>query len=211
MTKKYFILMGDIIGSHKYKGEMLSQDFRSLVNYCNNYFSSDILSPYTITLGDEFQGVAKSLTSALKSIFYFEETILKREYIFKVRYVLHYGDIETQINKQIAHGMMGKGLATTRKILSHKGRERQKFYFDLTEKLLNDQLNRLFSIIESFSGKWQKKDYLLISDMLSNDSNKDVGAKHGKNRSQIWKRRKHLYIEEYKTVKAIIFDLIPKE
>jgi len=39
--------------------------------------------------------------------------------------------------------------------------------------------------------------------MISEQNNKEVAAKHGKNRSQIWKRRKHLLIEEYKLIKLL--------
>jgi hypothetical protein len=44
--------------------------------------------------------------------------------------------------------------------------------------------------------------------MLSDQNNEEVAAKHGKNRSQIWKRRKYLLIEEYRLTKAVVLDLI---
>jgi hypothetical protein len=44
--------------------------------------------------------------------------------------------------------------------------------------------------------------------MLASTNNEEVAAKHAKNRSQIWKKRKHLLVEEYRAAKAVIFDLI---
>ena len=207
----YYILMGDIISSRKYKGQGLTQTFETLVASCNNDLASGILSPYTITLGDEFQGIANSLKSTLQSIFYLEETILKIGADFKLRYVLHYGRIETRINRKIAYGMRGPGLTKAREMLETKRRGRPRFQFDLSNRLLAEQLNRLFRVIESVAAQWRRKDYSLVSDMLENDDNEGVGVKHGKNRSQIWKRRKHLLIEEYKTLKEVIFDLVTED
>lgn len=205
---QYHILMGDIIASRKYKGPELTQTFESLVSSCNSDLASGILSPYTITLGDEFQGIAKSLKSGIQSIFYFEEAILKTGVDFKLRYVLHYGSIETHINREIAYGMRGPGLTKAREMLELNRRNRPRFQFELSDMLLTEQLNRLFRVIDSLNAQWRKKDFSLISDMLENDNNEQVGSKYRKNRSQIWKRRKHLLIEEYKTLKDVVFDMV---
>ena len=208
IMENYYILMADIIASRKQRSNILSRDLKNLVASCKTNLASGILSPYTITLGDEFQGVAKSLRSALESIYYFEETALKEKIHFKLRYVLHYGKIETRLNRKIAHGMMGAGLTRARELLNQKQRGRPRFLFDLANNMLTKQLNRIFSVFDSLIAEWREKDYPLISDMLINDSNEEVGAKHEKNRSQIWKRRKHLRIDEYKILKEVVFDLI---
>ncbi|MDR4503302.1 MAG: SatD family protein [Candidatus Scalindua sp.] len=206
--ENYYILMADVVASRRHRGNTLSRDLKQLVASCTTNLASGILSPYTVTLGDEFQGVAKSLHSALESIFYFEETTLKENIRFKLRYVLHYGRIETRLNRKIAHGMMGTGLTRTRELLNQKRRGSPRFLFELANNMLSNQLNRLFRVFDSLITGWREKDYLLISDMLENDNNEEVGARHEKNRSQIWKRRKHLRIEEYKILKEVVFDLI---
>ena len=200
--------MGDIVSSRKHNAKELKQDFTDLVSNCNAELSSGILSPYTITLGDEFQGIAKSMRSAIESIFYFEEARLKKSLNFKLRLVLLYGGIDTPINKKIAHGMMGPGLSKAREMLTDKKRGNPRFRFALPDEKIALQLNRIFSVLESLTAEWHKKDFPLIIDMLANDNNEEVGKKHGKNRSQIWKRRKSLRIDEYKTLKRVILDLI---
>lgn len=197
-----------MVGSTKYTPQALCHTFTQLVSSCNTDLGPGICSPYTVTLGDEFQGVAKSLESAVESIFYFEEAMLRRVLDYKLRYVLHYGIIDTPLNRRIAHGMMGAGLTRARQLLNQKRRARHRFLFELSDKHLTNQLNRLFSVVASLTAQWRPKDYPLIVDMLANDSNEQVGAKHGKNRSQIWKRRRHLRIDEYNTLKQVIFDLI---
>jgi hypothetical protein len=208
MKSKQFILMGDIVKSSQYEGRKLHKDFRALIDFCNNKQALGILSPYTITLGDEFQGIAKDLRSVITSIFFFEESILKMMFGFKIRYVLHYGEIETPLNREIAYGMLGNGLVKARKMLSTKRRDRPKYQFDLENPILSRQFNRLFYVLEGFARGWSQKDFALIFDMLQKDSDNEIALKHKKNRSQIWKRKRHLYIQEYKTIKAVIFDII---
>lgn len=166
-----------------------------------------ILSPYTVTLGDEFQGVARSLLAAIEAILYIEETSLRRGLVFKIRYVTVHGQIDTPLNRLKAHNMMGAGLTKAREILTDKRRGGRRFRFDLTNAYIMDQLNRLFVVIDGLTDRWDVEDALLILDMLGNTNNEEVGAKHGKNRSQIWKRRKHLLVEEYRALRETIVDL----
>lgn len=200
----YFILMGDIVGSSKQDPLELTQAFKSLVSSCNETLEQQILSPYTITLGDEFQGIARSLRGLLGSIFYIEEQRIQRQYDFKIRFVGHYGKIQTPINTAIAYEMMGPGLAHARSLLSSKRRERPRFIFDFPEQQYAQFLNRLFRVMDGIIDKWKVSDYPLISDMLADASDQEVGDKHSKNRSQIWKRRKHLLVEEYQLLKEVV-------
>jgi len=204
---EYFILMGDIIGSRGFDAIKLQQQLNSLLSACNGDLKTEILSPYTTTLGDEFQGIARSLHAAAKCIFYLEETRIKNQYDFEVRYVAHYGEIQTSINTEIAYGMMGPGLTRARSLLTDRRRGQPRFYFDLPDKRLAGNLARLCSVIDGLTERWDRGDYSLIFDMLSEQNNEEVAAKHGKNRSQIWKRRKHLLIEEYTLIKAVVLDL----
>ncbi|MEJ2157725.1 MAG: SatD family protein [Desulfobacteraceae bacterium] len=206
MAKRH-ILMGDVIGSSKQDVRQLRKAFMGLVSLCNQELGHDIISPYTVTLGDEFQGVAATLTAMIKAIFFMEETILRKELAFKIRYVGVHGAIDTPINRLKAHTMMGAGLTKAREILTDKRRGEPRFRFDLADTYTMNQLNRLFLVFDGLTGRWDPKDGLLITDMVANPHNEEVGVKHGKNRTQIWKRRKHLLIEEYRALKDAIVEL----
>lgn len=206
-----YILMGDVIGSRKYNAQQLRDEFMEVVSSCNEKLKHDIISPYTITLGDEFQGVASSLHGLVKAIFYMEETIIRKSFTFKIRYVAVHGAIDTSINQLVAYTMMGDGLTKAREILTDKGRGVPRFRFDLPTVYTMQQLNRLFIVLDGITGRWGKGDGLLILDMLSNPHNKEVGIKHDKNRTQIWKRRKHLLIKEYGALKETIVALVQQE
>lgn len=210
MTEHY-ILMGDVIRSRNLQAVKLHEQMKALLSACNKDLKTAILSPYTTTLGDEFQGIAASLRATLECIFYIEDTRMQRQYDFEVRYVVLYGEIETAINKEIAYGMMGAGLSRARELLTDKKRGRPRFQFELPQKQLEENLTRLFRVMEGLEERWDRRDYPLILDMLSIPNNEKVAVKYGKNRSQIWKRRKNLLIEEYQLIRTIALSLIDTE
>jgi SatD family (SatD) len=203
MTQHY-IVMADIIRSRSYNGSDLMDEFMRIVEECNAAYAGAIMSPYTITLGDEFQGVADSLKSAVDSILYLEDRLLTVHPAFMLRYVIVYGGIDTPINPQIAHGMTGPGLVSARELLTKKRRARRRFQLSLSNFSYTDDLTMLFRLLELLSGHWKEKDYALIRELVWNDNDADVASRFGKTKSQIWKRRKTLQIEEYITVKGLL-------
>lgn len=200
--------MGDIIGSSRYADlPRLRNEFIDLVETCNTAVSDGIRSPYTVTLGDEFQGVAVSLIDALRALFFFEEQRLVRKLDFRMRYVCLFGNIDTEINPEKAHGMMGKGLSKAREILNDKKPGSPRFKFLLEDESLSYCIGNLYIVLDGIIGRWKKKDWKLIIDMIFKKNNREVADLHGKNRDQIYKRRKTLMIEEYRTLKNTIYKL----
>nr|VFK53131.1 MAG: SatD family (SatD) [Candidatus Kentron sp. TC] len=197
--------------SRSYEAVKLREEFLQLIDSCNGTLGDGILSPYTVTLGDEFQGVASSLGKVIDAIFHMEELSLSRSLPFKIRYVSVYGHIDTPINHIRAYTMMGPGLTKAREILTDKGKGKPRFRFVLDDAYLANQLNRLFAVVHGLIERWPAQDAALIFDMLHNTSNKEVGVIYAKNRSQIWKRRGHLLIEEYRSLKEAIVEMVRNE
>jgi len=200
----YYILMGDVVGSSDYEQGTLGKDLKELVQSANDDLGKITLSPYTVTLGDEFQGVTQSLASGVETLLYFEEQRLAKKLDFRLHYVLHFGNIDTEINPDTSYGMLGEGLTTARKILTAKKRDRKRFRISLPENGRTEQLNRLFEVIEGITDRWKKNDFPLILDMIRNNNDEEVGKKHKKDRSQIYRRRKTLLITEYTLLKQSV-------
>jgi len=196
--------MGDVVSSKDYDSQMLQKQLKTLTDNCNELLEQHLLSPYTITLGDEFQGIPASLSASIQTLFLFEEECLRQSVDFKLHYVIHFGVIDTAINPDIAYEMMGPGLTKARELLSSKKRDRKRFQFLLKDDIETLQLNRLFEVLDSIIRSWKKDDFPLILDMINNENNAEVGELHDKNRDQIWKRRKTLMIHEYNLLKDTI-------
>ncbi len=201
----YHILMGDIKG-RLYDAEHLNIEFQDLIATCNRRFEQRIMSPYSATLGDEFQGVADSIKSMLESIFYLEEESLNRQLKYKIRYVGLEGKIVTPLNSNIAHGMMGEGLTAARKKLNDNGRGKPRIQIVLRDQQMADELNQLFFVLDGIKSHWNVHDGPLIVEMINHQQDAAVGEIFNKTRSQIWKRRKTLLIQEYCILKNLILD-----
>lgn len=201
---KYYILMGDVIGSSDFKTEVLGNKLKDLVSSANAALGEHTLSPYTVTLGDEFQGVTQSLKSGIITLYYFEEQRLANQLGFKLHYVLHFGTIETEINTETSYGMLGEGLRQARKQLTEKKRDRRRFNFSLQDKEESEQLNRIFEVLDGITNRWKKDDFDLILDMIRDENDQEVSEQHGKDRTQIYRRRKTLMVKEYNLLKDFI-------
>ncbi len=205
--KNYHIMMGDVVASSKRNQIELQQQLKRLVGAANSKLKNKVLSPYTITLGDEFQGVATSLSSIVDALFYFEEEILRRKYSFKLHFVAHFGAITTRINPSVAYEMLGPGLSRARTELTRKRRERPRFTFLYGDSGASSVLEDLFYPIEEIIDRWKERDFALILELLASESDSKVGAKLQKDRTLIWKRRRSLRIDEYVRLKRAILKI----
>ena len=203
---KNVILMADVIKSSKADQRKLIEAFKELVQKTNSNFMPHLSSPLTITLGDECQGIFNTTCKALEAIFFMEKYIFGMQFDFTVRYVLHVGEIDTNINTAMAYEMLGPGLTFARKMLTRKEREVPRFQIYLDDKRLSINLSRLFEVVDSIIQRWRKSDNELILTMFKEENNATVGKMFSKHRTQIWKRRKNLMINEFCLLEETIYD-----
>src|SRR5690606_21512824 len=184
--KDYIILMADIINSGDKNSKQLMIDFQNVVDDINQKNKSLLLSPLTITLGDEFQGVAKDIKSGISLLFLLQEKIIKLGAHFKLRYVIVEGTIDTPINKEIAHGMLGEGLTKARKLLEMSKGDDRNYYFELKNSKKSEALSNSLFLYQSIVDGWNlARDEGLITEFIELDDYKKVAEKLGKTRSQI--------------------------
>ena len=200
--KEYIILMADIIGSRKTDQQQLMRDFKSLVSQANHQFRDRLVSPLTITLGDEFQGVLNNVVDAVALIWQLEENLVKEGWALKLRYVITEGIIETPINRKIAYGMLGDGLTRARQYLEHLKKDETRFFFWLKDQEKKRALNNVFMALQDVLDDWKpEKDYYLVREFLAETSYRKVAEKLEKEPSLMWKRRKSLRINTYLALK----------
>lgn len=202
----YCILMADIIKSKTKESVKLMKEFKALVIKVNESSSKSIISPLTITLGDEFQGIIKSVPEAINLIFKIEEALLKTEVKLKLRYVINVGEIETKINRKIAHEMLGMGLSDARFYLTALKKEHHRFKIK-TNTSNDTYINKSFNIFQNIRDSWKQKDAQIVSEFLYNDDYKVVSKKINRSNSSVWRRKKSLRINEYNDIKDIILYL----
>lgn len=203
MTKQ-FILMADIVESRKLDGEIVMSQLKTHTKKINENFRKEILSPLTITLGDEFQGIVKSIHTAIRIILAFEELILKEKAGYKLRYVVNFGEIETPVNTESAHEMLGSGLTEARVKLTSLKKEPIRFLIITKNQYIDALLNTSLKLYQHFVDSWRERDYDLIYLFLELKDYKLVAKKCNKDVSLMWRRHNSLKIEEYLEIKKLI-------
>lgn len=206
--KLYYILMADIVDSRMQNQIGLISDFKKLVSTINTAQYDKIVSPLTITLGDEFQGIVKDLSSAIKIIIALDEFILNAQLNFKLRYVLVQGKIDTPINHKIAYEMLGEGLTVAREALISGKKEKNHYQIAVKNMELSDALNSTFFVLQRIRDDWDpQKDYLIAARFIQNIDYKEIALEVSREKSLIWKKKKSLKIEEYTALKNVLLYL----
>ncbi|RYE38385.1 MAG: hypothetical protein EOP21_12300 [Hyphomicrobiales bacterium] len=123
--------MGDLVRSeHTTDRAKLHERFNEAVRAANHQHRHQIVSPLTITLGDEFQGLSRTLGASLKIVQQIRWALLKDG--IECRFVIGLAELSTPINTEIAWNMMGHGLARAREKLGQK-REANAYRFSLPD------------------------------------------------------------------------------
>lgn len=206
MAARHYIIMADIISSRYIKkGEDFMGQFKNLTTQANENFQRQIVSPLTITLGDEFQGIVDSAKTLFQLVFFLEEQRIKAGYTFQLRYSLVYGEIETEINTKIAYEMYGSGLTKAREALKTAKETGNHYFIDL-QGTTDDQLRLCTKLYQSIKSEWKLSEFEIVAAFLKHKDYKDL-KRIGlyKTRSGAWKKGKSLRIEEYNTIKELIF------
>jgi len=202
----YIIFMADVIDSASKDNTRTAKELKLLVDALNNDHSGCILSPMTITLGDEFQGVISNVESAVDLLLSSEQWLLENKSSIDLRYVVYEGVIDTPINSETSYGMLGPGLTEARKLLSRKTKDRKLAEFVLNDERKSKLLNKVTKAMLGFRDlPARHKNSEILGDLLFSDlSDKEVAEKNGKSPSEIWKYRKNWYVGSWSSAIAIL-------
>lgn len=123
------VVMGDLVSSERATHiDALHQRFNTVVSEANQRHARAIVSPLTITLGDEFQGLCDTLEGGLALIRDLRAALLVSG--LECRFVLGVARLQTPVNRIAAWNMMGPGLADARRRLDDK-RDPNAYRFEL--------------------------------------------------------------------------------
>jgi hypothetical protein len=207
---KYHILMADAVSSRKQNPTVFIDVLQDVVKEVNKKWKHAILSPFKISLGDEFQGVTSSLVASSEIILFIEERLNQVDIDFKLRYVSHYGTIDSPVNNAKSLVMIGEGLTSAREAINALKKSDSRFFFSTEEKDQHVQtlLNYSFVWFQSLVDAWKFEDRAWLRLFLQNKDYKEIASIFEVPRSTAWRRKRSLKIEEYNTSKALINGLL---
>lgn len=203
------VLMADIIGSTKKRSKLLMADFKNTIADINKSDRKYILSPLTITLGDEFQGVVRDVHGAFRVMFDLELALIRLKKSFTLRYVIQEGRIDTKLNRVKAYEMLGPGLTAARKQLNAMKSSKTRFKIALSDQPLTAQLSLVMNTYQGITDHWTPAQQKVVVAFLEEQLDyRKVATKLKKDPTTMWRRKRSLLIEEVDSLKKLIFLLI---
>ena len=180
-------------------------DFKVAVALVNKKDKHRIVSPLTITLGDEFQGIIKNAQSALQIVFDLEQYLMRLKSPFKLRYVIYEGEIETQLNRKNAYEMLGPGLTQARDALVALKSSRHRFNISLKDRTVSTKLKLGMVIYQGIVDRWTVAQQRVVSAFWEQLSDyRKVAQKLKKDPTVMWRRKKSLMIDEITSLKKLM-------
>ncbi|SHI23619.1 SatD family (SatD) [Sporobacter termitidis DSM 10068] len=151
----YCAMIGDLIGSRSMSAEErhhVQEELKQILGGINSAYADVIASKFTLTLGDEFQGLLKSSQQAVE----IAERLIKELHPHGIRFGIGLGEIYTDIDPDKALGADGPAYHLAREgvdALKADGRFGKgfavAFHTDKPDAMLLNALCRAVSDIES--------------------------------------------------------------
>ena len=170
----YTAIIGDIKGSKKLNNRKeVQRKLSKILGEINSKYESDIASTFSITLGDEFQGLLRSPRYTLEIVKYIQTKMYP--VIFRIGIGL--GDISTDITPGSALGADGPAYYAAREMVDvlHETENKNKSAeADIRLSIYNEysfeieQINTMLALIKVIEDRWKPEQRLTIWDMIEN-------------------------------------------
>lgn len=211
----YIAIIGDIKGSKKLDNRNeVQKKLTSVLDDINKKYKDDIYSKFTITLGDEFQGLLCYGSNCMEIL----SEIERKLHPVKVRIGIGIGDITTDINREIAIGADGPGYYKARAAIEHlRADEKRKqtnsadirIEIDRDDKNLTIMLNTILTLMTAIKESWSDRQREIIWDMMEHqDSQVDVAKRLGITQSTVQKAlskgKYYAYKDAFDTIGQIL-------
>jgi hypothetical protein len=173
MTDRIVVLIGDIVLSRKIKDRV---SFDSILMSTLNKLSHQnpaILSPYTLTIGDEIQAVFNRASF----LFHDAVSILAATNPEKMRFSIGVGVLNKPINPELAIGMDGPAFYNARDGIGLLKKTSDLFYISGDDIPHLDLLRQTLSLISSNMIKWNKTRLQTLEMLQENVSVKEIATR----------------------------------
>ncbi|MEN7548750.1 SatD family protein [Rapidithrix thailandica] len=193
--KLYFVIIADLIASKEIEDrENFQKDLSGfLKDLSKRSEKNGLVSPYTITLGDEFQAVYEKPQSLFEDVW----EVIEFVYPVQIRWAIGYGQITTHINPEQSIGMDGPAFHQARDLMTQlkksghtvigiKGKDLP------VAPLANQSLLLLSSILE----KWKENSVKICTRLLKGTSIEQIAEELAISPRAVYKNIRTNHIQE---------------
>ena len=169
----YIAIIGDIKGSRVLEDRKeLQIRLKQILSEMNAKYDEDIAAKFTITLGDEFQGLLRSGGHAIDIMYEIERFLWPT----RLRFGIGIGRITTEIDREIAIGADGPGFYMARNAIEYlKKNEKKNQAVDAEIRIeaegdnqeTSEMLNAILFLVTAIKAEWSERQRELIWNMLT--------------------------------------------
>lgn len=135
----YFALIGDIIGSRELTDRRSAQNsLKEALEEVNRLYARGLESIFTITLGDEFQGLLNRADNLMEIV----DQIRCRVFPLKLRFGIGIGSMSTEIFHDVSMGSDGPAYWAAREAIEYIHDNNDYGYSEICVRLYLDNENR---------------------------------------------------------------------
>ena len=185
------VLIGDVEASQampQKEREALQKNLSDVLESINKGKDGSIISPYTITLGDEFQAVF----SDAKPVFEHIITIMARLHPVRMRFSMGIGPLDTSINREQAIGMDGPAFHTARKGIDHLKENEELFHIAIVDdhSIELEIINNSLQLISRQMRSWNKRRLTILEMIKQGYDYKEISEAVGISKPAFYKNKK---------------------
>ena len=194
---RHLVLIGDLVASRKAPDRAaLQKRLQSAVKLLNKKRSDQLRSPFTITLGDEFQSVYKDAQTAFADLFFLLHALAPA----RIRFALATGDIATKINRTQAIGMDGPAFHEARAILDHLKADRRLFGVGGVSPQSACWVRPALAVLSGLVEGWRDTRLLLMAGLLDGENTETLARRTGITVRAVNKNIRAADLDEWETI-----------
>jgi hypothetical protein len=196
---QYLAIIGDIVDSKQLprRDEFQTKLAGVLKNLSSR--NSSLVSPYTITLGDEFQAVYKNADRLFADIFYIMASIDPAQ----VRFAIGVGELSTEVNRKQALGMDGPAFHRARNAITEL--KKTDYRIRLQGEPVSDDdavqwklMNHVFNLLTHQIGGWSRNRLHIMHGLLTGKTVTELEAELGVTNVAVYKNINAAALNEFK-------------
>ncbi|GAA4062892.1 SatD family protein [Amphibacillus indicireducens] len=178
----YVAIIGDISGSRQLNDRQeIQQKLKRLLSDINDRYKNDLSAQFTITLGDEFQGLLHNRNNIFTIITEIELILSPVE----MRFGIGIGEITTDIQFEYSAEVDGPAYHRARKMIdqieklqSQYSKQKTNMMIDSGNEYLDQLLNSTLSLCTVLKSRWTARQKEIIYTYLNHNENQYKAAEY---------------------------------
>lgn len=172
----YLVLIGDLVASRQLPGRaQFQRRLRAVLQGLNIRAKRALVSPYTLTLGDEFQAVYRDATTAFADLMSIQAQIAP----VRARFALATGTLATPVNQVQAIGMDGPAFHRARMRLEELKAEARLFGVQTADEPGWTLADGALAVLSGLTEGWQPRRFEVFAGLLAGTTGPALAKKTG--------------------------------